>query len=158
MRRINQPGTYALIYHCPASFRTVVGKRGPIEVAKGYWIYVGSAFGPGGLKARLRHHLKPAQRPHWHLDYIKADLNPLEIWATADDEKREHAWARIVSGLRGSTCPLTGFGATDCTCPSHLIYRARRPGLATFRRQVRAQLPGHGTVHRLVPGDFAERP
>jgi len=158
MRHINQPGTYALVYQCTTPFRASVGKLRSMEGRAGYWIYVGSAFGPGGLKARLRHHLKPSPRRHWHLDYIKAALQPLEIWATADSEKREHAWVKIVSGLQGSTCPMVGFGATDCTCRSHLIFRARRPGFSNFRRQIRRQIPGHGPIHRLVPADILARP
>ena len=154
MHRINQPGTYALVFHCAATFQASVGKLGQMEGAKGYWIYVGSACGPGGLGARLRHHLKPSHRFHWHLDYIKAALQPLEIWATTDPEKREHAWASVFWGLRGSSCPMVGFGATDCTCRSHLIHRARRPGFAYFRGRVRKQFPDHGPLYRLVPAEI----
>ena len=158
MRHIDQPGTYALIYQCTTPFRAPVGKLGPMAGGAGYWIYVGSAFGPGGLKARLHHHLMPSPRPHWHLDYIKTALQPLEIWATTDIEKREHAWAKIFSELRGSTCPVAGFGATDCTCRSHLIFRIRRPGFSNFHRQVRQQIAGHSPMYRLVPGDILARP
>jgi len=158
MRHINQPGTYALVYQCTTPFRATVGKLGPMEGGPGCWIYVGSAFGSGGLKARLRHHLKPSQRPHWHLDYIKAGLQPLEIWVTADTEKREHAWAQVFSGLQGSTCPAAGFGATDCSCRSHLIFRSRRPSFSTFRKKVRQQIPGQAPLHRLMPADILKAP
>lgn len=66
----NLPGTYALIFHCAAPFCVRIGKLGLVEGPKGYWIYVGNAFGPGGLASRLTHHLKPSHRPHWHLDYL----------------------------------------------------------------------------------------
>jgi len=150
----NLPGTYALIYHCAAPFRARVGKLGIIEGPKGYWIYVGSAFGPGGLASRLVHHLKPSQRPHWHLDYLKVALRPVDIWTTTDPVKRECAWAGCFSALKGSTCPIAGFGASDCACRSHLIYRPRRPGFVSFRRNLRRLIANHGPIYRLHPTDI----
>jgi len=29
---------------------------------------------PGGLRARIRHHLESVAQPHWHIDYYKAKL------------------------------------------------------------------------------------
>ena len=45
-------GTYAVIYRCDADLEIVVGKLGHVALTKGYYVYVGSAFGPGGLRAR----------------------------------------------------------------------------------------------------------
>ena len=42
-------GTYALMFKCATPFQAVAGKFGPVFLSTGYWIYVGSAFGPGGL-------------------------------------------------------------------------------------------------------------
>lgn len=135
-------GTYALIYRCDAPFQAVVGKLGPVSFSSGYWIYVGSAFGPGGLKSRLRHHLGPPVRPHWHLDHIKHALRPVEIWLTTDIGKQEHAWAGVISRLRGATCPIAGFGASDCTCRAHLIHRRRRPDFSGFDKRIRSTIDG----------------
>lgn len=150
----NLPGTYALIFHCDAPFRVRVGKLGFVEGPRGYWIYVGSAFGPGGLASRLAHHLKPSQRPHWHLDYLKTAFRPVDIWTTTDPVKRECIWARCFSALKGSTCPIAGFGASDCTCLSHLIHRLRKPGFVNFRRNLRRQIANHGPLYRLNPADM----
>ena len=142
------PGTYALIYHCPAGKTMTAGALGNINLPYGYWVYVGSAFGSGGLKARLRHHLTPSPRPHWHLDYVKSALAPLEVWSTTDPCKREHDWASVVRAYRGAVCPIPGFGASDCTCPSHLIHLRRRPGFTGFRKRVRRIIPSHGPFYR----------
>ena len=112
----------------------MIGKLGAIGIATGYWVYVGSAFGPGGLRARLTHHLKSSVRPHWHLDYIKTALQPIEIWATDDAVKREHDWAGVFSALNGATRPIAGFGASDCSCLSHLIHLPRRPDFSAFSK------------------------
>ena len=141
-------GTYALMFKCSTPFRAVAGKLGPVYLSKGYWIYVGSAFGPGGLRSRLSHHLKPSHRPHWHLDYVKRAMQPIEIWTTTDTVKREHAWAATISALNGASRPIAGFGATDCTCRSHLIHLPRRPGFSHFTIQLRAVVPAQGPLFR----------
>jgi Uri superfamily endonuclease len=144
------PGTYALVYRCDAPFQAVAGKLGPVCLSPGHWIYIGSAFGAGGLKSRLRHHLKPSPRPHWHLDYIKHGLKPVEIWLTTDGVKQEHAWATVMSGLKGATCPIAGFGASDCTCRSHLIHLRRRPGFTGFNKRIRKTFT-HGLMRIPCP-------
>jgi Uri superfamily endonuclease len=154
----NCHGTYALIYRCATAVEVVVGKLGPVFLPSGYWIYVGSAFGPGGLRSRLTHHLRVSHHPHWHLDYIKSALNPFEIWTTIDAVKREHDWAKAFSSLKGASRPVYGFGASDCACRSHLIHMPRRPRFADFKQRIRAGIPEHSPLNRvhrsdrLVPG------
>ena len=135
-------GTYALIYRCDTPFEAVAGKLGPVSFTTGHWVYVGSAFGPGGLKARLNHHLTPSLRPHWHLDYVKHALTPLEIWLTTDRVKHEHAWASDLGHLKGASCPIAGFGASDCTCRTHLIHLRRQPGFAGWKRRIGSTIQG----------------
>lgn len=148
-RVAKQRGTYALLFKSPVPFHVVVGKLGPALLNSGYWIYVGSAFGPGGLRSRLSHHLKPSYRPHWHLDYIKQAMHPVEIWTTTDSIKREHDWATILSGLNGATRPISGFGASDCMCCSHLIHLHQRPGFSCFVKRAHSAIPAHGPLFRL---------
>ncbi len=38
--------------------RFEMGRLGRFDIIPGYYAYVGSAFGSGGLPARLGHHLK----------------------------------------------------------------------------------------------------
>ncbi|WP_155323688.1 GIY-YIG nuclease family protein [Desulfosarcina ovata] len=140
------PGTYALLLHCPAPVTVRAGRLGVIDLPAGYWVYVGSAFGPGGLRARLRHHLSPSPRPHWHLDYVKAAMDAVAIWSTTDPVKREHDWATAFATLRGATCPVAGFGASDCACRTHLIHLSRRPGFNGFRRRIRRAIRTHGPM------------
>ncbi|MEE4113311.1 MAG: GIY-YIG nuclease family protein [Desulfobacteraceae bacterium] len=149
-------GTYALIFRCSVPFQAVVGKLGPVFLSSGYWIYVGSAFGPGGLRSRLSHHLKPSRRPHWHLDYIKSDLRPVEIWTTTDPLNREHDWATLLSAGNGASRPIAGFGATDCRCRSHLIHMTRPPDFFCFTKQARRVIPARGPRFRfnLTKGPF----
>ncbi len=137
------PGTYALVFACSAPFQAVVGKLGRVHVSAGHWIYLGSAFGPGGLRSRLLHHLKPSQRPHWHLDYIKASLQVVAVWTTTDAVKREHDWANILAALKCASRPIMGFGAADCSCLAHLIHMSRRPSFSGFVDRIHRTIPGH---------------
>ena len=66
----NLPGTYALILVSSSDRWIEIGKLGKFLIQPGYYVYAGSAFGPGGLKARIAHHMRISQRPHWHIDYL----------------------------------------------------------------------------------------
>ena len=149
-------GTYALIFRCDARFEAEVGKLGTVSFITGHWVYIGSAFGSGGLRSRLGHHLKPTPRPHWHLDYVKHGLEPIEIWLTVHSAKHEHRWAEVLSRLSGATCPVKGFGASDCRCRTHLIHLRQRPDFIRFKNRVGEAIDG--TLIRMpVPAAAQER-
>ncbi|MDY7107974.1 MAG: GIY-YIG nuclease family protein [Planctomycetota bacterium] len=131
------PGTYALVLRSDAAARIRVGRLGELDARRGYYVYVGSAFGPGGLAGRLAHHQRPPTRPHWHIDYLRTHAPLIEIWFTNDAHPREHKWADLIGSARGATIPLPGFGSSDCTCRSHLFHFAQRPSVSAFRRRVR---------------------
>ena len=52
------PGTYALVFRAKRKRRLIIGKLGTLNLQPGCYVYVGSAFGPDGLKARIGHHRK----------------------------------------------------------------------------------------------------
>jgi len=118
---------------------------------EGYYAYVGSAFGPGGLGARLRRHLAVAKPLHWHIDYLRAAVAVVEIWVTLDHVRREHQWAAAVAAARPASMPLKGFGASDCDCPAHLFFSATLPSVRSFRARLSRRIPDLGPVmcHRL---------
>ena len=140
------PGTYALIFSAYIEGLLKIGKLGTLQLKPGFYIYVGSAFGPGGLKARIAHHCRKAVRPHWHIDYLGHSLYLTEIWYTYDPVHREHQWAQTLSATRGATVPLAGFGSSDCRCKAHLFFRNSRPSIKTFRRKICAGTKNHGKV------------
>jgi len=41
-------------------------------IPRGVYLYVGSARGFGGLKARVARHLRAVKKVHWHVDYLLA--------------------------------------------------------------------------------------
>lgn len=130
-----------------------VGSLGLLSLKAGWYLYVGSAFGPGGVKARCGHHRKVSSRPRWHIDYLRRFAPLREIWFTHDPARREHQWAGVVNKQRGTEMPLPGFGASDCDCKSHLFYTAKRPSFDGFRRRTYRALTGHAAIKRecIVP-------
>ncbi len=59
--------------------RLEIGRLGSFNIIPGFYAYVGSAFGPGGLRARIRHHLESVAQPHWHIDYLLGYAEPVEV-------------------------------------------------------------------------------
>ncbi|MFQ5708470.1 MAG: DUF123 domain-containing protein [bacterium] len=131
------PGTYALILASSTFADVRIGKLGRLGVKPGFYVYIGSAFGPGGLKTRLAHHSQVSARPHWHVDYLRTHTSLQGVWCTYDSTRREHQWAEAMARLPGASVPLLGFGSSDCTCVSHLCFFAAVPEPESFQRVLR---------------------
>ena len=119
-------GIYCLVFKNPAC-TVSVGALGAIAFRRGWHIYVGSALGSGGL-ARLERHIALSRArdkiPTWHVDYLST--NPAFCLHSAIHAPTgERLECRLAAALGGENVP--GFGAGDCDCPSHLMYRRRIP-------------------------------
>jgi Uri superfamily endonuclease len=143
----SRPGTYALILSSAATATVVIGRLGQFPLIPGGYIYVGSAHGPGGLRARVGHHARPAVRPHWHIDYFRPFARLDAVWYSYDPEKREHQWAEILAGRLRGHAPLVGFGASDCACPAHLFYFASSPAIRPFLSAIHQDCRGHDRIY-----------
>ena len=127
----SEPGTYALILKCKSNDTVQIGRLGQIELRPGYYIYIGSAFGPGGIKARVERHWRVDKRKHWHIDYLREYVTPVKAWVSYETERLEHEWAQILFDMPEMT-PIQGFGCSDCGCYSHLFYLPKPPDLSSF--------------------------
>jgi len=118
------PGTYVIWMPSDSRSACRIGRLGTLPLQQGVYAYIGSARGPGGLAARLRHHLKRTTKPHWHIDYLRQQLPIHEIWYTCGTARLEHPWAKALDALPSNHPPMPGFGSSDCRCPSHLFCMA----------------------------------
>ncbi|MFQ5923303.1 MAG: DUF123 domain-containing protein [Anaerolineales bacterium] len=139
-------GTYALLLRCSGPRRLDIGCLGTLIARQGVYVYIGSAFGPGGLSARVGHHRKVSARPRWHVDYLRSVTELQRCWYTSDPQCREHEWAAVLRELPGASIPVPGFGSSDCSCPSHLFYFPSTPSVRTFRHRLAVRYPGHQEV------------
>ncbi len=131
-------GTYVLISSVPQMKRIEVGQLGEFDLVPGFYAYVGSAFGAGGLCARIGHHLESTASPHWHIDYLLQVAEPVEVWYATAARKLEHHWADFLAKAPQFRIPIPRFGSSDYhrSRSSHLFYSKRRPAFAWFRTQI----------------------
>lgn len=121
-------GIYVLILELARPVSLSIGRLGNFEFPAGWYAYVGSAHGPGGLKARIAYHLRPPLRRHWHLDYLRAEACPREVWYRPGGHRTEEcALAKAIMELPKASVPVPGFGASDCRCRAHLFHFAELP-------------------------------
>jgi len=108
----SEKGTYILILQLDVSAHLTIGKLGSFDFSAGWYAYVGSAFGPGGLRGRLKHHFSPVTKPHWHIDYLRSVAVVREIWWIANETRYEHEWAHtLLTQQHNSFVPVQRFGA-----------------------------------------------
>ncbi len=119
----SRPGSYALYLALPQAVRLAVGRLCAWDFPAGDYLYLGSAQGPGGLRARLAHHTRLAERPHWHLDWLRPHAQVLGGWYASGTENLECLWSQALLSLPGVLIPCPGFGASDCRqgCQAHLL-------------------------------------
>lgn len=141
---MDQPltGTYVLLLHLTENQTITVGRLGEFDFPAGWYTYIGSAFGAGGLLGRIKHHLRPVQSPHWHIDYLRQVAPVQEIWLSPDTERREEAWVDMMIDIPGAVALIEGFGASDTNKETHLFYFDVRPSLEDFAVGVHARFPG----------------
>jgi Uri superfamily endonuclease len=145
-------GTYALLLRMDAPQTVRVGALGTFEFPPGWYLYVGSAHGPGGLAARTAYHQRTdKKRFHWHIDYLRAVAALAEVWSHTGPERLECPWAAAAAALPGATIVAPRFGASDCRCPSHLFYFTGQPERVEFERLINSRLATTGS------GDFFDR-
>jgi Uri superfamily endonuclease len=103
------------------------GRLGAFDLSPGVYVYVGSALGPGGLRARVARHLRAEKRPHWHVDALTTIAPVVGVWWTVSPVRMECEWAWALANLPGVTIPIPRFGASDCRCPGHLLGMGKSP-------------------------------
>lgn len=135
------PGVYVLVFYLSHKTAITFDRKGAQHnFLAGWYLYVGSACGPGGLDRRLARHKRQhadGKRMHWNVDYFRERALLCEIWYSEyADSKVEHHWAKALIELPGASVPVAKFGASDCRakCPSHFFHVPDRPSTVVFRK------------------------
>jgi Uri superfamily endonuclease len=118
------PGAYALVVALVRTVRLAIPSLGEPSLMPGRYVYCGSAWGSGGIAARVRRHLRPSRKLHWHIDYLLAAGQIVEVCGVAGARECSLV-SDIMRGLRGGQHagqPIAGFGSSDCrVCRAHLL-------------------------------------
>ena len=124
-------GTYLLILRIDDDLTDLtIGQLGRFHFAAGYYLYIGSAFGPGGLSTQLQHFEQPGRtRPRRHIDYLRPHAHLVEAWGVGSGAPVGCHWAHALAATQEVSVPVPRFSARNRNCRSHLLYVARRPTL-----------------------------
>lgn len=114
-----EPGTYLLLLQLSRSMTIRVGALGKLFFNKGNYLYVGSALGRGGLRARISRHINTRRKLFWHIDYLLQYAKVLAVYLIESKEKLECKIAKELTA-RGIQF-VSKFGSSDCNCRSHLF-------------------------------------
>jgi Uri superfamily endonuclease len=116
----DQPGAYILDLVLRRRAILAIAALGRPSLAPGRYFYAGSAWGPGGIRARVGRHLKRDKARRWHIDHLRARARVRAVVALPG--ARECDLVEILRALAELTVPVPGFGSSDCRrCPAHLL-------------------------------------
>jgi len=141
-------GTYALALYLTAPATINIARFGAAMFPAGWMIYVGSAFGSGGLRARVGRHLRRSAQPHWHIDWLLPHVCVVGYWCSSSPVRLECEWSAALLNLRDTFIPLKKFGASDCHagCAAHLIAFGSTSPLRPITRELTRVTRIHAAV------------
>lgn len=122
-------GAYVLLIRLEARLPLDIPAFRGKSLMPGLYAYCGSAYGPGGVRARLSRHLRACKPLRWHVDRLTAagrvEQAGIRIGGRECDLVGE--WL-----ARGGLAVLPGFGSSDCrTCAAHLLHMPESERLPT---------------------------
>ncbi|MDM7933754.1 MAG: GIY-YIG nuclease family protein [Methanothrix sp.] len=145
-------GIYSLVLELERGRGIEVGSLGMLSLSRGYYVYTGSARGPGGLK-RVDRHLQIIQgrreARRWHIDHLLPFTSLQVAFVTRTSRDLECIIARAIGE---SLEAVGGFGCSDCRCGSHLHYS---PELG---RACEAAIGAHRAASGADPEVYVARP
>ena len=117
-RRVN--GAYGVLIALNEPVALNIRNLKAPDVSPGVYLYAGSAYGPGGIGARLARHFKKDKKLHWHVDRLTVEASMLAAFAVPEGQE-----CALVHGLLKTdlfSTAIAGFGSSDCqSCQSHLL-------------------------------------
>ncbi len=113
-------GAYVLLIELSAPLGLDIAGLPRAWLAPERYAYCGSAYGPGGLKARIGRHLRADKAHRWHVDRLTGAGRIVDFRAVPDGHECD-LLDRVLE-VPGAAVPVPGFGSSDCRrCPAHLV-------------------------------------
>jgi Uri superfamily endonuclease len=111
------PGAYALLIELAEPLDVRLRGQPAISLTPGRYLYCGSAYGPGGLRARIGRHMRRDKAQRWHVDQLTGagDVTGAFVFPGGNE-------CSLVAALAELPIAIPGFGSSDCrSCASHLL-------------------------------------
>ncbi len=141
------PGTYSIVLSLNRNLHMATSSR-EFGLRKGTYVYIGSARGPGGLKARLSRHLAKKKDGRWHIDYLTSSphCRIMALVSCASNRRLEVKLCKMFSKDQRYNA-IRGFGSSDdFENASHLFL---------FRSDVRGCIASTISKHKSLRGSGA---
>lgn len=155
-------GVYALLLHLGKGRTLRIGKLGIFYFPVRWYVYLGSAHGPGGVRKRTDRHRKNNswKKKRWNIDFLRSEARLCEIWFSQARQIFEHRWAHAFCDMEDAMMHAEKFGAQDCypLCPTHLLQYDIRPSLPAFRYRVANRYPDQPPIFSQFVGAFSTDP
>lgn len=119
MKDYPESGVYLLKIKLNEQKSIKVGALGEQTFAAGYYFYSGTA--QRNLKARIERHYSSDKKLHWHIDYLLAEAELIKDYFFELPREGECFLTQNLKD-QGGRVIVKGFGASDCSCKSHLLY------------------------------------
>lgn len=111
-------GIYVLLIGINKDMQRRIGSLGEVYFSRGIYAYVGSA--QNNLEKRIARHTAKRKKKFWHIDYLldSASARILKVFYKEAGKEEE---CRTAKKLSEKGRAISGFGASDCNCKSHLF-------------------------------------
>lgn len=116
-REARDSGSYILILHLEDDLLLPVGSLGNVPFRRGYYLYAGSA--KKNLTKRIQRHLAKRKKFFWHIDYLRDHAGRCMALPVQSSRPLEHDLAGALNRISDWSVPR--FGASDCSCKTHLF-------------------------------------
>lgn len=104
-------GLYALLLYVEEGEPLNVGGLGMVDFEPGFYLYIGSGKGTGGVAARLSRHLEGGSVKRWHIDYLRGAAAPVGYAYCCETTASEHSLYEACA--RRMKPYARGFGSSD---------------------------------------------
>lgn len=112
-------GSYCLIIKIKNGMDLKIGRKVKKYFPAGFYVYAGSAM--NNLDRRIARHLSSDKKIHWHIDYLLEYSQLVNIFRIESTVRLE-CWISNFIYLKSKATVMEGFGASDCSCKTHLHY------------------------------------
>jgi Uri superfamily endonuclease len=110
-------GVYTVYFQLEEERGIECGALGEISFEPGTYVYTGSAM--NSLESRIHRHFHSQENKHWHIDYFSEVAEPESVFFIFTEDSSLECLMADYFAENGES--FEGFGASDCSCSSHLF-------------------------------------